>query len=173
MSATSTAGACTKKIDSQPSSCVRIPPTAGPSAAPAMPARIQMRAAEASDPVAWLSRSSAAQTIAAPATPCSARPATSQSNEGVSAQSSDAAAKTTTPMANVCTGRRRATNAAGNAETASARLNEVSTHASVEISTSYWARISGSAIVTTDESASTIPTERASSTTGMRTSGRP
>ena len=72
---------------------------------------------------------------------------------------SEAAAKTTAPAANTGLGRRRATNAAGNAASASARLNEVSAQASVWISTSYCARISGSAIVTTDESARTIPTE--------------
>jgi hypothetical protein len=37
-------------------------------------------------------------------------------------------------------------------------LNDVSVHASVGTSTSYRERISGRAIVTTDESASTIPT---------------
>ena len=65
-------------------------------------------------------------------------------------------------------GRRRATNAAGSAESASARLNEVSAQASVSISTSYCARISGSAIVTTDESARTIPTERPRSAMRVR-----
>ena len=68
-SASRTTGACTKKIDSQPSNWVRIPPTAGPTAAPTIPASAQMRAARASVRAAWLKRSSAAQTTAAPATP--------------------------------------------------------------------------------------------------------
>src|SRR4029079_19567325 len=40
------------------------------------------------------------------------------------------------------------------------RLKERGAKASVETSTSYWIRIFGSATVTTDESASTSPTER-------------
>jgi hypothetical protein len=49
-------------------------------------------------------------------------------------------------------------------------LKDVSAQVSVEISTSYSARISGSAIVTTDESARTIPTERPSSAIRVRRS---
>ncbi len=55
-------GACTRKIDSQPSVSVRIPPIAGPSAAPATPADAQVRTARASEPSVSVSRSSAAQT---------------------------------------------------------------------------------------------------------------
>src|SRR6478609_8843771 len=58
-----------------------MPPRAGPSAAPTIPASVQIRAARASVPVAWLRRSSAEHTTAAPATPWTARPATSMSNE--------------------------------------------------------------------------------------------
>jgi hypothetical protein len=46
-------------------------------------------------------------------------------------------------------------------------LKAVSTQASVEIATWKRARISGSASVTTDESARTIPTERPSSAVGV------
>ena len=47
---TSATGAWSTKIDSQPKSCVRIPPIAGPTEAPTIPASAQMRAAEASAP---------------------------------------------------------------------------------------------------------------------------
>ena len=157
---TATNGACKAKIDSQPSSCVKTPPTAGPSARPATPASAHTRAAGASAPDAWVSRSSAAHTTAAPATPWTEREATSHSNDGANAQTSAVAANTSTPSPNTGTGRRRAMYAAGSADTASARLNDVSTQASVWTSTSYCPRISGSAIVTTDESARTIPTAR-------------
>ena len=59
-----------------------MPPTAGPRAAPTIPASVQIRAARASVPVTWLRRSSAAHTTAAPATPWTARPATSTPKEG-------------------------------------------------------------------------------------------
>ena len=88
------------KIDSQPKSCVRIPPTAGPTEAPTIPASAQIRAAEASAPVASESRSSAATTTAAPATPCTARSPTSTPNVGENAHARDAAAKTTVETPN-------------------------------------------------------------------------
>ncbi len=69
-SATSAAraiGACSRKIHSQPASCVSAPPAAGPTAAPATPAAAQERAARAS-PSRAASSSSAAQTSRAPPT---------------------------------------------------------------------------------------------------------
>ena len=54
-----------------------------------------------------------------------------------------------------------------NVTSASARLKAVSTQASVAIETWNRARISGSARVTTDESASTMPTERPSRAVGL------
>ena len=56
---TSASGTCARKIDSQPSSCVRIPPAAGPSAAPSTPAATQVRSAASSLPFACERRSSA------------------------------------------------------------------------------------------------------------------
>ena len=81
-SARSTTGAWTRKIDSQPNSCVRMPPAAGPSAAPITPARAQMRAAGTSPPARSASRASAPQTTAAPAAPWTARAETSSPNDG-------------------------------------------------------------------------------------------
>ena len=107
---TSASGACTRKIDSQPSVSVRIPPAAGPSAAPAMPADAHVRTARASDPPPSVSerRSSAAQTSSAPPTAWTQRAPTSTPNDGASPHASDAAAKTSVPIANAGTGRRRA-----------------------------------------------------------------
>ena len=161
-------GAWSTKIDSQPKSCVRIPPIAGPTEAPTIPASAQIRAAEASAPVASESRSSAATTTAAPATPCTARSPTSTPNVGEKAHARDAAAKTTVETPNTPTGLRRARAAAGTAASASARLNEISAQASVETSTSNCTRIFGSASVTTDESARTSPTERPSNAIRFR-----
>ena len=139
---------------------MRIPPTAGPTEAPTIPASAHTRPAAASLPVASERRSSAAQTTAAPAMPWAARIPTSTSNVGARAQPNDATASATIAAPNTRFGRRRASHAAGIAASASARLNEISAQASVETSTSYWIRILGSATVTTDESASTSPTER-------------
>ena len=135
-SAKSTTGACTRKIDSQPNSCVRTPPAAGPMAAPSTPARAQTRAAGASPPAASASRASAPQTTAAPAAPWAARAETSSPNDGAKPQTSDAAAKRTMPTPKTRIGLRRASKAAGRAASASARLYEVSAHASVATSTS-------------------------------------
>jgi hypothetical protein len=129
-----------------------------------------MRAARATPPAAWPRRSSAAHTTAAPATPWSPRAATSAANEGANAHTSEAAEKTTVPTAKIAGGRRRAAKAIGTAARARPRLKEVSAHASVPTSTSYRPRISGNASVTTDESASTTPTERPSSATRVRAS---
>ena len=60
-------------------------------------------------------------------------------------------------------GLRRATSAAGTASSASTRLYDVRTQATVVISTSNSRSTSGSASVTTDESASAIPMARPSS----------
>ena len=157
-SSASASGTCTRKIDSQPRSCVRMPPSAGPSAAPSTPAATQIRRALASLPRSCARRSSAAVTSSAAPTACTQRAPTSTSNDGARPQASDAAAKTRLPATNASRGRRRATYAAGTASTARTRLNEVSTHATDVIATSNWPRISGSASVTIDESASARPT---------------
>ena len=171
-SATSASGTCTKKIDLQPSSSVRMPPAPGPNAAPRMPAATQTRAARGRLPVVSARRSSAATTTNAAPTAWTQRAATSSSNDPASPQASDAAAKTRAPATNAGRGRRRATNAAGTATSASTRLKEVRTQATVVIPTSKRPRISGSASVTIEESASASPTERPSSPERMRASRR-
>src|SRR5918999_2694656 len=133
-----------------------------------MPASAQIRAAGASSPVTPASRPSVEQTTAAPAIPWTARAVTSTPNDGATAQVSEAAANTTTPTVKTGTGPRRATNAAGRAARASARLNDVSAQARVSILTSYRARISGRAMVTTDESARTMATPRPNSAMRIR-----
>ena len=94
---TSASGTCARKIDSQPSSSVRIPPAAGPSAAPSTPAATQVRSAASSLPFARERRSSAAVTSSAAPSAWTHRAPTSTSNDGASPHASDANAKTTTP----------------------------------------------------------------------------
>ena len=160
---TSASGTCARKIDSHPSSCVRIPPAAGPSAAPSTPAATQVRSAASSLPSACERRSSAAVTSSAAPSAWTHRAPTSTSNEGASPHASDATAKTTTPTMNASRGRLLETYAAGTATTASTRLNDVSTHATDVMATSNWPRISGRASVTIEESASARPTATPSS----------
>ena len=112
------------KIDSQPSSCVKIPPTAGPTrGARRHPLAPRPALPPPSAPVAWVSRSSAAQTTAAPATPWAARPPTRTPKEGASPHRSDAAAKPGCRQRRPAPGGGARATAAGKAETASARLN--------------------------------------------------
>ncbi len=105
----SASGAWAKKIDSQPSVSVRIPPIAGPSAAPRIPAAAQVRTALPSEPWISVSRSSAAQTSSAPPTAWTQRAPTSTPNDGATAQARDAAANTSVPAVKTGTGLRRAT----------------------------------------------------------------
>ena len=75
------------KIDSQPRSCVRIPPTAGPIEAPTIPASAQIRAAGASASSRLGEQvERGARRPRRPATPWSARAPTSTSNEDANAQ---------------------------------------------------------------------------------------
>ncbi len=162
-SGTSASGACSRKIHSQPIVWVSTPPTAGPIAAPRTPAATQMRIARSALPSAARRRSSAAVITSAPPAACTQRAATSVSKDGASPQASEAAAKTSVPTTNAPTGRRRATIAAGTASSASTRLYDVSTHATVVIPTSNSRSTSGNASVTTDESARAMPIARPSS----------
>ena len=95
-SAASAIGACSRKIHSQPASCVSAPPTAGPTAAPATPAAAQERAARAS-PSRLASSSSAAVTSAAAPTAWMQRAASSTSNDPASPHAADATPKTMMP----------------------------------------------------------------------------
>ena len=70
---TSATGAWNTKIAGQSNACVRIPPSAGPTAAPNVPAAIQIDSPRERDPLSAHSSSSApARSIAAPA-PCTQR----------------------------------------------------------------------------------------------------
>ena len=90
-----------------------MPPAAGPSTAPRMPAATQSRTARASSPAVCRSRPIAAVTTSAAPAACTQRAASSTSNDGASPHASEAAAKTAVPATNAVRGRRRATNAAG------------------------------------------------------------
>ena len=168
MRVASASGTCAMKIDSQPSASVRIPPAAGPSDAPRTPARTRTWAARASLPVVAARRSSAAMTTSAPPAAWTHRAPTSTSKTGASPHASEEPAKITAPTANAGFGRRRARYAAGMARSASARLYDVRTQATVVTSTSNWPRMSGSARVTTEESASASPIASPSSAARMR-----
>ena len=140
-----------------------MPPAAGPSAAPRMPAATHVRSAGSSPPWSCARRSSAAVTTSAAPTACTQRAPTSTSKEGARPQASDAPANTMLPVTKASRGLRLETYAAGTASSARTRLNDVSTHATEVIATSNWPRISGSASVTIDESASARPTATPSS----------
>ena len=66
-------GTWSRKIDCQETSSVRMPPTAGPSAAPVAPALAQTAVARRSEPTVAGSSSSAAVTAAAPPSACTQR----------------------------------------------------------------------------------------------------
>ena len=156
----SASGTCTRKIDSQPSTSVRIPPRAGPSAAPKMPAATHSRTARPLAPSVNARSPSAAVTSNAAPTACAMRAPTRTSKDGASPQAREAAAKTRVPVAKTARGALRATKAAGSATRASVRLKDVSTQATVAMSTSNSRSTSGSASVTIEESASASPTAR-------------
>ena len=107
---------------------MRMPPTAGPSAAPVAPAAAQTAAARRSDPTVAGSSSSAAVTAAAPPSACTQRATIRVESWSERPQASPAPAKTASPTAAARPGpTRRATRAAGTAASAITRLNETST----------------------------------------------
>ena len=136
-SAISASGTCTAKIAFHEIVSVRMPPIAGPAAAPITPAADHTAIARRSLPVAVGSSSSAAQMAAAPPIACTPREASSQPKVGATAQPSEAAANTIRPTRQKAAGaRRRARWAAGTATIASTRLNSVSTQATSLMETS-------------------------------------
>src|SRR4051794_8344658 len=92
-------------------------------------------------------------------------------SDGASAQASEAAANVTRPAPHVALGSLRAARAAGRIAAARTTLKTVSTHETPNTVVSKRRRISGSASVTTDESASTMPTVAASKNSCARRSG--
>src|SRR4051812_12742740 len=101
-------------------------------------------------------------TTAAPPSACTQRATMSTVSDGASAHASEAAANVTRPAPHVPLGSFRATRAAGRIAAARTMLKTVSTHETPNTVVSNRRRISGSASVTTDESASTMPTVAAS-----------
>src|SRR4051812_1517375 len=161
-SAASAIGTCARKMACQLMVSVSAPPMAGPAAAPSAPAPAQTAVARRSDPSSRGSSSSAAQTAAAPPSACTPRATRSMVKLSARPQASDAAANTAMPtMQTICGAWRRARYAAGTAARASTRLNSVSTQVTSSMETSKRSRMSGSARMTTDESASTTPTTAA------------
>ena len=150
-----------RKIHSQPASCVSAPPTAGPTAAPATPAAAhdarrprRRRAAPAArarrrpgaaPPTAWMQR---------------ARQQHVERSGQAAHRRGDAEHRDADRGA--ARGCRRAMYAAGTAPTARIALYDVSTRATSPIWTSNCRRMSGSASVTTDESASAVATASSS-----------
>ena len=95
----------------------------------------------------------------APPSACPTRAPSSTSSDGAAAHTTQQAANTTRPTAPSPPGSRRThRRAAGTAASASTRLKAVSTHDTSPTVVPYWRRMSGSASVTTAESASTTPT---------------
>ena len=156
-------GAWTTKIARQSNAWVSTPPSAGPSAPPITlaPAQSAGRPTSGSAPT---------RRSAAPA-PCTVRAATSSQIPGATAHASDATRKIAVPAS---TSRfapaRGAKRTSTSATTASARLYEVTTHATSVIETSNCPSRSGSASTTIDESANAIATVARSAPTASRRS---
>ena len=131
--AASATGTWMRKIDCQETSSVRMPPTAGPSAAPVAPAAAQTVAARRSEPTVAGSSSSAAVTAAAPPSACTQRARIRVESSSASPQARPAPAKTASPTAAARPGpTRRAISAAGTAARAITRLKEISTQVTPE-----------------------------------------
>src|SRR4051794_6408172 len=107
-------------------------------------------------------RSIAPAITAAPPSACTQRAAMSTASDGASAHASEAAANVTRPAPHVALGSLRTTRAAGRIAAARTTLKAVSTQETPNTVVSKRRRMSGSASVTTDESASTMPTVAAS-----------
>ena len=126
--AASATGTWIRKIDCQETSSVRMPPTAGPSAAPVAPALAQTAAARRSEPTVAGSSSSAAVTARAPPSACTQRARIRVESSSASPQARPAPAKIASPTAAARPGpTRRASSAAGTAASAITRLKEIST----------------------------------------------
>ncbi len=107
---------------------MRMPPTAGPSAAPVAPAVAQTAVARRSEPTVAGSSSSAAVTAAAPPSACTQRAMIRVVRLSERPQASPAPAKIASPTAAARPGpTRRAISAAGTAASAITRLKETRT----------------------------------------------
>src|SRR5436190_1092297 len=148
-------GACAIKIARQSKSCVRTPPSAGPSAAPNVPASVQTFTA--------ISDSAPASSSPAPA-PCTQRAAIRNHSACADAQAIVAARKSSEPAANTSRARHRCTkNTSASAVSATAALYAVTIQDTPVIDVSKREYSCGSARTTIDESANAIATSAATS----------
>src|SRR5436190_399192 len=148
-------GACAIKIARQSKSCVRTPPSAGPSAAPNVPASVQTFTA--------ISDSAPASSSPAPA-PCTQRAAIKNHSACADAHAIVAARKSSEPAANTSRARNRCTkNTSASAVSATAALYAVTIHDTPVIDVSKREYSCGSARTTIDESANAIATSAATS----------
>ena len=136
-SAIAASGACSRKMLRQLNNCVRRPPSAGPSAAPMVPATPQIAIACASLPRMPASTGTRPASASAAPKPCTVRPMIRTSNELASPQPSDASANTDKPMpANTWPRTRRSSGSTASAPTTIAMLYAVIVHDTPTIETS-------------------------------------
>src|SRR5580765_1339847 len=148
------------KIARQSNSCVRIPPSAGPRAAPNVPARVQTLTAT--------SERAPASNMPAPA-PCTHRAAIRNHSDCADAHAIVAARKSREPAANTSRARKRCTKkTSASAVTATAALYDVITHDTPVIDVSKREYSCGRARTTIDESANAIATSAATSAARKR-----
>ena len=161
--ATTATGTCTTKMACHENASVSSPPATGPVAVPTTPA-VTHAATPRRSPYSAISSSRHPTSASAPPMACTHLAATSPSIEPAQAHQAEAPANTAMPTALSTCGRAR-TNAiaAGTAPSPSTRLNAISTHATCPTDACRCRRMSGSASVTTAESASTRATVTASS----------
>ena len=137
MSASAASGAWSKKMLRQLKSCVRNPPSAGPTATPIVPASPHTRIACSSLPRIPASTGTAPTSASAAPNPCTVRPTISISNEVANPHDNDAAANTPRPIpASTCPRIRCSIASTPSAPTTIARLYAVIVHETVTIDTS-------------------------------------
>ena len=161
--ATSASGTCTTKIARQSKSCVSTPPSAGPAAAPIVPASVQTAAPRAGVPANAARPRSDAASNSAPPRPCRQRKPMRTSRLQAAAQPAEPAAKRPMPTIPVGRGRRRrAKGTRQRAATATTRLYDVITQETPTSVVSNSPYRSGSARTTIEESAKATATPAAS-----------
>ena len=160
--ATAASGAWTAKIARQSKSSVRIPPSAGPTAVPSVPAVTQIAIARRRSPLRTTSTGSEAPSRSAAPIPCATRPATSASRLFDRAHPIDATRKTPSPASRSEAGRTRRTKGrSAKAATTTARLYAVTTQEISGIVVWSSRNSSGRARTTIEESANATATETA------------
>src|SRR5512132_1046796 len=165
-SAAPATGAWKTKMARQSNSWVSTPPSAGPTAAPNVPASVQIATPRAVEPASAARTGSEPASSSAPPRPWTERAAIRNPIESASAQAIDAARNRTVPAARSRLARAWCTTTtSASAQIASTRLYEVITHATPSIVVSKRAYSSGSASTTIDESANATATATATAAT--------